>query len=170
MSTEIKNTLFRFVTMRAPEAVSDENLVTNFVNHPDLVNGEIPSSDCWFKNSLTNPKESVVEQMADMQTLATALSEDSSFIDDIYELQVITGNDHWVFSNAFSRLKKASLKQSSAADLLGTYPGDPLSAAVLIQLWDNLFYQILKPKNAKLRDAIMHVLIANHQLSTTAFN
>jgi len=38
MSTEIKNTLFRFVSMRAPEVLEKEQVNIRFVLHPDTAN------------------------------------------------------------------------------------------------------------------------------------
>jgi len=54
MSTKVKNTLFRFVTMRTPELVDQEKINDFFVKHPESVLSSYVESTSLFLNPISN--------------------------------------------------------------------------------------------------------------------
>ena len=50
MSTEIKSTLYRFVTMRAPQLLEAEDVIKSFVLHPE---SEMTTYTSVFLNAVT---------------------------------------------------------------------------------------------------------------------
>jgi len=146
MSTEIKNTLFRFVTMRAPE-LSDESLKEKrFVFRDAQVS---------YFDQAVNSNSSALTNWQAMQNAArtfTPLTEetlkaavDSNFI----EFSI------WVARN------KHSFKASELLSKINALT-DAIPSETLTLLWDNLFYQVVTQKDFYVKETIMQLLIANH--------
>ena len=164
MSTEIKNTLFRFITMRAPEILSKKSKDLGFVFHPDLVNDKISStSKTFFLNELAKPLESVTDQLFALQLKAKTFT--IGLLNTKVDLETLVTTTFYDYSENYSKIKSDTEKsKKNVENIVVTIPIEHLKPNVVITLWDNLFYQLITQKNPSLRDAIMNVLICNHTL------
>ncbi len=143
------NTLFRFVTMRAPEVVATDSKENYFVHHPD------PANQGHFKSLVADPIEDATARMDQWRELATSFSAFRS----VDELKNSLGS-FYDFSNWLA--KNAQLVSENPA-LIGAQPGSTsLDSAKILQLWDNLFYQLITNESAYVRDQVIQVLVANH--------
>ncbi|MCL9804195.1 hypothetical protein NAT51_01570 [Flavobacterium amniphilum] len=169
MSTEIKNTLFKFVTMRAPELIHEDKIEKSFVAYPDLTVGVDPIHNVFFE-AATN--------IAIGKTKAKSLTDAAatfalSAIKKREDLYTTTGPVYkanydfavWLTAN----------RNSITAEKLSQYNGGSIPMGVLResneslnQLWENLFYQIITYKSGEVRDAILSILVANNFLNILA--
>jgi len=165
MSTEIKNTLFRFITMRAPEVLSKKSKDLGFVFHPDLINDKITStSTSFFKVELVTPKDTASAQLKAL--IDKAITFTNGLLMTKVDLENLVTTSFYDYSEAYSKIKSDTEKSREIVESkAGIIPQQSLENDKLIQLWDNLFYQLITQKNPSLRDAIMNVLICNHTLN-----
>ncbi|WP_298893674.1 hypothetical protein [uncultured Psychroserpens sp.] len=150
MSTEIKNTLFRFVSMRAPELTDDNKPQDGFVFRDAAVKkGEFDAAAATLTDA--------AEKWQAMKVVANSfqpLSVDGiKEIDTkLYELSV------WIAKNRLSYNLDELLKLMEGVSNLR-------ESEVLGRLWDNLFYQTLTQETFYAKETIIQLLIANHVLS-----
>jgi hypothetical protein len=162
MSVEIKNTLFRMVTMRSPELLSDQEKAENFVNHPSYQDGIINSATkSFFKDELTAPKETVAAQMQALRQKAATFAANNNLLLNKSKLKVLVQEDLYNLSIDYAKINERALRVESYPSL-ERYRANTISSANLIIVWDNLFYQLITQKDPAFRDLLMHVLIANH--------
>lgn len=142
------NTLFRFVTMRAPELSDEKSKSKRFVfrNHKNYSSS--------FDQAVKSRSSELTCWQA-MQVLAetfTPLTEESIKINvdsNLLEFAI------WVSRNKHSFSTKNMLEKM--ADL-----SNLVSPETLTLLWDNLFYQVVTQKDFYVKETIMQLLIANH--------
>lgn len=151
MSTEIKNTLFRFVTMRAPELSEEKNIKDRFVFMAPRENvNEIRIFEDAVKNKLAEQSkwEAMIEVANDFTPISESDVKDLS--QNLYDFGV------WIAKN------KHSFSVEEMDSMILPLVGEMLNVEKLNQLWDNLFYQIITKKDFYAKEAIMHLLIGNH--------
>lgn len=146
MSNEIKNTLFRFVSMRAPELSTDVENNLGFITQPNVANGQFNSAIATLPTGMTKAQ----------RLLETA----NSFNDEKTLIQVKQLNSGlYTFSVWFSKNKnKASISEISDK-LTGV---NDLSDSHLTTLWQNLYFQVVLQKDFYVKELIIQLLIANH--------
>ncbi|WP_296146407.1 hypothetical protein [uncultured Flavobacterium sp.] len=161
MSTEIKNTLFRFVTMRAPGLVENEKVQKTFVQHP-FVDGS--GFKIYNDNHSTNSKKENLKNYASEFALS-----DTEFkkIDDLK----VCVNDYrdnkffefatWLTSNRKKFTLEELEKSLNDCGLNISSNLSELNFDRMIILWDNLIYQIVTSKSNYIREATLSVLVAN---------
>ena len=147
MSTEIKNTLFRFVTMRAPELSDDAQKENRFVFCPDL-------QDSIFYQAVKNRTGSMTKWNAMVAVAKTFVPLDPE------ELKQKIGKNQmefatWIAKNRRSFKTTELLQKCSDAK-------DGIPSDLVGKLWDNLFYQVITQKDFYIKEAIMQLLISNH--------
>jgi hypothetical protein len=154
MSTEIKNTLFRFVTMRAPELTTEEGIKTRFVfMEPRKNTSEIRVFEDAVDNKTTEQsKWDAMVELASTYTSKTEL-EIKNINQKIYAFGV------WIAKN------KHSLSHQDLLAKAEVILSEKLTVSELNVLWDNLFYQVVTKKDLYAKEAIMHILIGNHILT-----
>lgn len=148
MSTEIKNTLFRFVTMRAPE-LTDENL-----KEKRFVIRNATAQNSVFDLSIA-AKSSTSTNWQAMQGAAvtfTPLTEKT--------LKTKVETDFLEFATWIARNKR-NFKTEELLQKLGELSPE-LTTSTLKLLWDNLFYQVVTQKDFYVKESLMQLLIANH--------
>jgi hypothetical protein len=148
--TEMKNTLFRFATMRAPELIDDASKALHFVQHPS------PKTTGHFKTMMDTGNESHASQLAKWKTLATAFTA----MADVADAKTYVGTAFAHYTNWLA--KNATSISLNNGELTNAPTAAPLTQAQKIVLWDNLFYQLATGKNNYLRDFCMEALIASH--------
>lgn len=150
MSTQIKNTLFRFVTMRAPQLTNVEKQNERFIfRNKEGLKGFFSFFD---EAVAAKPIEKLKwEAMKDATTTFSYLNVDGikTFNTKLYELGV------WLSKN------RSTLTQKELDDkIVGCTAINDIM--ILVRLWDNLFYQTLTQKDFYCKEAIIHLLVANH--------
>ncbi|OUS01597.1 hypothetical protein A9Q86_07425 [Flavobacteriales bacterium 33_180_T64] len=150
MSTEIKNTLFRFISMRAPELTDDNKPLDGFVFRDDAV----------IKGVFDTAASNITEGTGKWQAMKTAAETFSALsVEDIkktdsklYELSV------WIAKNRLSYDVEILLEKVQSVVAID-------DKELLGQLWDNLFYQTVTQKEFYAKETIIQLLITNHFLS-----
>lgn len=154
MSTEIKNTLYRFVTMRAPELLEHPRIVKSFVTF---------SGDSSFVTAVQNAPSGSSRRQALFEASNAFVS---SAFQNTNELRNTIGIEFFDFSIWLTKNRSNfSLDeiQRKRNDLSPTVR--ELFNANSVQVWDNLFYQIITVKSSYVRDAIISVLVADFFLT-----
>ncbi|TGD58595.1 hypothetical protein [Flavobacterium humi] len=164
MSTEIKNTLFRFVTMRAPKLLEQATVEQyfNFIKHPSETG--ITGTSVFLDAAKTIPAgKTKAKSLADAATTFGTgssikktqdlyIGSEALIPDSLYRFAV------WLTSN------RSSLTEADILERLGSN-GEFVSPIATMEkrfkLWDNLFYQIITSKSPYLRDLILSVLVAD---------
>ncbi|MEZ4854691.1 hypothetical protein [Flavobacterium sp.] len=152
MSNEIKNTLFRFVSMRAPELVTEATTKPGFVFQNDSDKGifntataSIPAGSTKqevLKDTATNFKSNA-KTVEDLKVLNT----------EFYDFSV------WLAKNRFSA---TDVEIKAKAELVTTTTLD------LKTVWENLFYQVVTQSDFYAKEVAMQLLLAYHvNMSTT---
>lgn len=150
MSTEIKNTLFRFVTMRAPELSDEKQKDKRFIYRAAPQEGDFRPFDQAVENRSDKTKwNAMAEQGFDAYTTEDQIKE---LNESLYALGV------WIARNKHSFTTESLKKEIEKAH--GT-----LDPAQLNGLWNNLFYQVVTQKDFYLKEALMQLMVANHVLS-----
>lgn len=163
MSTEIKNTLFRFVTMRAPELIEKEEIIRLFVQHPDL--GKSHYMQFFQNNPLASKKENLKNASANLKNTGLVFKNRDAlkgYVETVYSNGSTTYNGDffgfatWLTANRtkFS-LEKLNQKISTENGIM------PLDFERKIVLWDNLIYQIITGESSYTREIILSILVAD---------
>ena len=150
MSTEIKNTLFRFVSMRAPELTDDTKPHDGFVMRAASVRqGEFDTS--------VNTRTDEESKWDALKKAATRFSPMTKA--DIQKInQNLFDFSIWMAKNRQSFTEAELTAQNKELDAI-------TDAAILGNIWDNLFYQIVTQKDFYAKEALIQLLIANHFVS-----
>jgi hypothetical protein len=149
MPEQIKNTLFRFATLRTPELVTEKVKTDYHIHHPD------PGGTGFFKVPLGNP---AATQAAQLQALTT-LSVTFGALKGTEGIKDFAGAAFFDYAVWLAKNRTAVFTKKSI-----TYPGTipaALSNAQVITIWDNLLYQLITNKAPQLRQQCIELLIAN---------
>lgn len=151
MSTQIKNTLFRFMTMRAPELINDAETKNHFVQIDETT--EYAASH--FLNGIINEPDG--ERKKQLKNLA--LSFESQNLKLKKEIGSIVGDSFLKFSEWLT----ANRNSLTELELARNTPSNisSLDFNTKIQMWDNLFYQIISQKSPYLRETFLSLLVAD---------
>lgn len=147
-----KNTLFRFVTMRAPQLIEGDEVKNSFVK----IN-EDEYSESHFLSGILNDESSNKKIL--LESLVSTFSRGS-----IKSKKELTESKFvkfaaWLTANR-SKLTKESLDENWNDDLNGHD-----SYLDKWKLWDNLFYQILTSKSSEIREVLLSLLAADFFLT-----
>lgn len=156
MSTEIKNTLFRFVTMRAPELSEEKNQEKRFVKKPSsavessfnlAVRNRPSGSTKWEAMKKNAP---IFKAAAIANNVAIKTNDDVKTINSkLYDFAI------WIARNKYSYTDQELIAQKAIVTT-------NLTAAQLNVLWDNLFYQVVTQQDFYIKESIMQMLIADN--------
>ncbi|WP_395077138.1 hypothetical protein [Flavobacterium sp.] len=171
MSTEIKNTLFRFVTMRAPKLSTEKEIEKKFVIYPKQ---NYDKTTLGFESSINYQSGFYIDSVNTISTVETkkelllrvtkefeikaiknkaAILENGFVSENFYDFAI------WLTSN------RATLKINEVNEHLTQINSIKDSSIISLEneiyLWDNLFYQIISFKSGYLRETIISLLVAN---------
>lgn len=160
MSTQIKNTLFRFMTMRAPELINDSETKNHFVQ----IDEETEYAASHFLNGILNEPNG--ERKKQLQSLVSSFENEN--LKSKKEISSVVGDSflkfsEWLIANRNS-LTESGLATNTPANI------SPLNLDTKIKMWDNLFYQIITQKSPYLRESFLSVLVADLFLSNKALS
>ncbi len=177
MSTEIKNTLFRFVTMRAPKLLEKEIIKKTFVQYPELKEGSKHLS--LFLQAIKKPtegktkKEILISVANDFETISLKTREDifekSLFSKEFFNFAVWLTSNRTSFSIQELEIEINKIETTFLTTILANSIKSNSDFGIanekLISLWDNLFYQIITFKSGYVREAVLSALVAYYFLS-----
>lgn len=158
MSTELKNTLFRFVTMRAPELLEDDQIAGLFA--------ELPKS-LWSSSHFIDPVRNVAgaERHSILRDRSVGFPYITSREDLKKDIYIACGPLYdfamWLTANR-TTLSVRDVEKALQGKFVNVKPlssGDEERMRII--LWDNLFFQIITSKSPYVRDAILSVLAAD---------
>lgn len=156
MSTEIKNTLYRFVTMRAPELIEKKEIVSNFVLFPENNPDQIRASTFLMAVSPVSNGKTRAQALKDTATAYTSnvyktkIELSSAVGTDFYDYAMWLTKHRNTFTSDEVIKKTLELKSTILVDF----------NAKEIRIWDNLFYQIITSKSSYVRESILSLLVA----------
>lgn len=151
MSNEIKNTLFRFVTMRAPGLIEKKEVVESFVTFPIEF-----EADSFFYTALTTEVTTAAQRRTALRNKAVDFESDPKFLASKEDLKTLVTEDYYTYS-----VWLTSHRSVVTNDTLASKQTPPnANPTKLKRVWDNLFYQIITKKDVYLREAIISVLVA----------
>jgi len=159
MKTEIKNTLYRFITMRAPELQEKKVVDENFVQHPE-VKDEVLSYESVFLESI-NPIPN--GQTKKQVLINTANNFAGEAIKNRTDLRKFFNVNYYDFAIWLTK-NRTTFTTEEITDWVEKFPTlttDRLTDVNRIELWDNLFYQIITFKSNYVRDELISLLVAD---------
>ncbi|ESU28718.1 hypothetical protein FLJC2902T_13090 [Flavobacterium limnosediminis JC2902] len=146
MDTEIKSTLFHFVSMRAPELNSDHETKPGFITQTNDLKGV-------FNDAIDNLPEGASKLTA-LQNEATNFSVNALSIDDLknlnpelYEFSV------WLAKN---KIKATETEIEDNAEIVINKNLD------LKTIWENLFYQVITQKDFYAKEVLIQIFLAHY--------
>lgn len=147
MKNEIKNNLFRFVTLRNPQLIDDKKKTIGFIYHPD-------ESGSKFFEAIKIVNET--EKREALKLEATKFSEFKTksevrlVNDNLYQFSI------WLMRNR-NHLTFESINKNTEGIT-------PLTKPQELAIWDNLIYQTVSKTSVYVREALIQLLIANQFL------
>lgn len=155
MNPEINNqtTLFRFVNLRSAELSKKENQDKRFIFHPDNQTGV-------FFNAVESKDSSQTKWKA-----MRSASENFAAFQDENEVENIN-SDYFQIANWVAR-NKSTLNTKELAEKINKLQS--LDLKIELNLWDNLFYQIISQKSFYVKEAIIQLLMLNNILKNKTF-
>lgn len=150
MSEKIKNqqTLFQFVSLRAPEKSKKEHQEKRFVFHTDNESGVFFTA--MQNKTTTQTKWEVLNITANSFTAITS------------EENVRKINDVFFETSEWITLYKSSLKIETIHEKIKDLP--LLDANTELNLWDNLFYQVVTQEDFYVKEALIQMLVLQNML------
>lgn len=145
MEKKRKTDLFRFAKLRAPQLLNKERRKLGFVEHPDTEKSK-------FLQQL-DPTDDVEISRTKVAQVAGTFSPLNS-VEEVKQLSQTV----WDFSLWLAKNKSNIVRSELDAKI----PTPSLSAAQLIQLWDNVHYDILSEKNPYVRQACLQMIVAQN--------
>lgn len=145
MSNEIKNTLFRFVSMRAPELTTEHDKSLGFITQPIAANG--------IFNAAIDTKPEGMTKLERLQETAAgyvpySVDQIKSLNQSLYDFSV------WLAKNKSKATTVEIADKSQGATALIDED--------LVTVWQNLYYQIITQKDFYAKETLMQLLFANH--------
>ncbi|UKB79457.1 hypothetical protein [Chryseobacterium sp. MEBOG07] len=148
-------TLFRFVSLRSPQLPDEEKENKKFITIPD----SLKSDDSFYKPVASNngSKQRVLKEKAQLYKQNSNFIPDTKTLKQVYTVVYdyalwLAKNKNTCSYNQFNE-KKNQVKFSPSY----AFPN-------LINLWNNLIYQIATQKDFYVKEGLMQVLLAAHTL------
>lgn len=142
MENKKKENLFRFVTMRSPEVISEARVDLGFIHHPDEANSH-------FLVDLIGESDIAAGRAALLSKAGTYTS--SNTPQDIKNLDA----SFWNFSDWLVK-NKHNLTRIEVDAKIATLP----SSTVILEVWDDLLYDVITKRNPNVRETCLQMIIA----------
>ena len=151
---ELKNqhTLYRFVSLRNPELTKKENQNKRFVFHPDNKSG------VFFKTMNVDNVSNKWQNLLSISSTFPAIS-------SLENLESLVGKKFFDFANWLASNRSNYDSEVVLKNLKDLKPLDPKKLE--IDLWDNLFYQVVTQKDFYIKENIIQILVLNNLLKET---
>lgn len=154
----IQPSLFRFVTLRSPQAIEDKENAPGFITPEQSVQDlsvYYSAIDGVDQSDLTAKKNAI--ESADTDPSFTSLDSKTAIKNISPELYAFSS---WLMRNK-DVLSYQLVVSNIDSDYLAGSNDITLTTVEEAQVWDNLFYQTVKRTSIPLRETLIQVLIAN---------
>lgn len=152
MKQNIKNTLYRFVTMRAPELIGDETKAVGFVQFPENETSAFISPAA--QAATPEAKKQAIDTAVAAYTPTYASKKDLKAANTyLYDFAT------WLTSNR----TKFSLEEITSKVDEFYLPGSTIPN--MVEIWDDLHYTILTAGDSYLRDLLLSYIVADFFLT-----
>lgn len=145
MAEKVKQTLFRFRNMRAPQLLSDEAKQNYFIQHPDGTSGDFFDAVAGIPDA---DKPAELASVADGFDAKASREEVKAIAPELFEFaELLTQNRNSLTYDEVS---------TAIVDV------EPLDMPLLLMVWDNLFYQTITIESGYVREALLQLIVAHH--------
>lgn len=144
METSVKNQLFKFITLRNPQLIAEEDKEPGFIFHPD------ETLSTFYESVKTLPEDQKEAALATASANFTPFltkTEIRSSYTNLYDFS------YWLMRNK-NTLSFASIQDNSQSITA-------LAQADEVLIWENLIYQTINKTSVDVREACIRILIAN---------
>jgi hypothetical protein len=156
-TTQVSQTLFRFVSVRNPQLTDNTGKDKRFVFRSDLVKNQ-PATVNVFDAAIANGGNA--PKLGLLAAAAVPFKTSTAYLAEEKAVENLAGSNLYQFASWLARnrdsFNNAELLTKSIA------VGAPLTTTQLATLWNNLFYQVVTQESFYVKEAIMHLLAANH--------
>ncbi|WP_299247235.1 hypothetical protein [uncultured Aquimarina sp.] len=150
MSQNIKNTLYRFVTMRSPELIGDQEKANGFISYPATYDDSVIISAARSSESIDATTNSLAQAV-------TAYVPKYSSIDDLKnDVPDLADFARWLITNR----TKLTVVETDAK--IAEVDGKTLTNEQLLKIWDDLHNSILTEGSPYLRDLLLSLIVADY--------
>ena len=166
MITQIKNTLFRFTTLRAPELIEEEKINANFAKHPEFEKattetfGSVFLQAAYHAATDADIKKVLIEQAAAFKVNAITRKE------DIHKTGLVSKRLYdfaiWLSKNRTSLdYEQVMAHIDTNTEITRIKLLEKIhDSSIVIKLWDQLFYQLVTKQSAYVREQVLAILAA----------
>lgn len=179
-NTPIKSNLFKFVTLRSPQAIGDSNVKSKFISFPEGEEDQNIALNAIQNVASVAEKDEALSQAysADFVPLETRFAIKKQY-PDLYNFALWLGRNKLSLSYE-SILDNSQQDSYSGSEIVSITPrsiseGEGSLTAVAInssdslsdeeyELWNQLFYNIVFKKSTTIRDILIQLLIASNFL------
>ncbi|NAS30952.1 hypothetical protein GTQ40_08230 [Flavobacteriaceae bacterium R38] len=148
MARPIKSDLFRFVTVRNPQLLTDEEKQYGFIYNDELTTSTFYQSISALPESDLSGRRTALRQVASTFTPLAKVA-------NVKAINPALGT----FASWLARNRKKAI---TIADVAAKISGvTPLTNADLALLWENLYFQTVNKKSSYVREAIIQLIVAN---------
>lgn len=152
MKTAIKTDLFKFVTLRQPQLISENNKQIGFVFYP-------------FSNLSKFTDIVKITDLKEKQSKLKKLADEEKFFDSYLHLKKIN-ESIYNFSSWLMKNRNILVMDEVEKYMKSVLPLSPEMEDVI---WENLFYQIVSKKSQTVKQACLQVLVSNNFLKKNDF-
>lgn len=158
-STQVSQTLYRFVSVRAPQMSEENEMGIRFVFRSPEVKQQPGSVNVFDEAAGQQSNTPLWERL---QTAATAFKQTAAYIGSESVLKQITSGQFVLFTAwlASKRYSFTNAELLARTDEFGAAP----DTAVLTRIWNNLMYQVITQESFYIKEVLMQVLIGSHVL------
>ena len=147
MSKEIKNTLFRFITMRAPELIDVTSKSDSFIFHEQLESSAF--------SPILKPEMETSKREEEFQKIVRS---DKNYTGK-QEIKEVVGNNFYRFAIWLIHNRATLTVESVTAKMKGV---NFLNEETRNEIWDNVFYQITTYSSGEIREILFSILTGDH--------
>ncbi|MGY3793765.1 hypothetical protein [Aquimarina sp. 433] len=150
MSQNIKNTLYRFVTMRSAELIGDEEKRIGFISYPEA------QTDVAVASALITDESADVSRN-ELTAVASIYVPKFKTVEDVKKaFPDLAEFAKWLITN------RTKLTVAETDDRVADVAGETLSTIALKSLWDDLHNSILTSGSPYLRDLLLSIIVADY--------
>ncbi|UKB84179.1 hypothetical protein LF887_00585 [Chryseobacterium sp. MEBOG06] len=148
-------TLFRFVNLRSPQLPDEKKEYKKFIRIPD----SLKNDDSFYKPVVANSgsKQRVLKERAEIYKQNSSFIPDAKTLKQLYAvvydyaLWLAKNKDNCTQNQLNEKIRQVTISSSYA------FPN-------LVNLWNNLIYQIVTQKDFYVKEGLMQILLAAHTL------
>ncbi|WP_241483374.1 hypothetical protein [Kordia zhangzhouensis] len=152
MKQNIKNTLYRFVTMRAPQLIRGLEKALGFAYFPENET-----------SAFITPASQATTPEARKTAIETAISNYTPHFATKKDLE--NENIHFYFFAIFLTAERSKFTLQEVTDRINAFNASQSTYPDMVKVWDDLHYNILTKGDSYIRDMLLSCIVADFFLS-----